>query len=125
SWNIQVVQLIAFAITFFLIVLVISLIGRFLTTAANFAALGIVNKLLGAAFGFVKVAFIVSVLIMFFNATNTNITVVEDETLDNSILYGPVKALAPAVVPAILREVNELDFLEEDLEREFEEESTF
>ncbi len=116
SWNIQFVNLIAFAITFFIIVFLISLAGKFLTTAVNFAFLGIINKLLGAAFGFVKVAFITSVIIMFFTATSEDINIVEEETLDESILYGPIRVIAPAIIPSILREVRELDFLDEEQE---------
>jgi len=114
SWNIQFVNLIAFAITFFIIVFIISLAGKFLTTAANFAMLGIINKILGAVLGLIKVAFITSVVIMFFGATNEDVNLVEEETLEESKLFGPVKAIAPAIVPSILREVRELDFLEDD-----------
>lgn len=118
SWNIQFVHLIAFAITFILIVFVISLAGKFLTTVANFAALGIINKLLGAVFGFIKVAFITSVIIMFFSATNEDVNIIEEETLQGSLLYPPIKAIAPGIVPAILREVQDLEFLEEEDEEE-------
>lgn len=114
SWNIQFVNLVAFAITFFIVVFLISLAGKFLTTAANFAFLGIINKLLGAVLGFIKVAFITSVIIMFFIATGEDINIVEEETLEESILYGPVRVIAPAIIPSILREIQELEFMKED-----------
>lgn len=119
SWDIYVVNLIAFAITFFLIVFVISLAGNLLTKAVNLAMLGILNKLFGAAFGFIKVAFIVSVVIMFFGATNEDIELVDRETLDSSVLYEPVKVLAPTILPSILREVREMD-LDKEMENEDE-----
>lgn len=116
SWNIQFVNLIAFAITFVLIVFAISLAGKFITSLMNFAALGIVNKLAGAGFGLIKLAFIISVVIMFFRETNENINIVEQETIEASILYPPVEAIAPILLPAILREAKEIDLLEEDFE---------
>lgn len=116
TWNLQLVQLIAFAITFILVVFLISLLGKFLTTIANLAFLGIVNKILGAAFGLIKIAFITSVIMMFFSATSEDVNLVEEETLEDSILYGPVRVLAPAIIPSILREVNDLEFLEEEEE---------
>jgi membrane protein required for colicin V production len=116
SWNIQFVNLTAFAITFILIVFFISLAGNFLTKIANFAALGILNKLIGAGFGFIKVAFIASVVIMFFNSTNEDIHLVEEETLEESVLFSPIKTIAPILLPSILREAKELDLEEEDLE---------
>jgi len=116
SWNIQFVNLTAFAITFILIVFFISLAGKFLTKIANFAALGILNKLIGAGFGTLKVAFIVSVVIMFFGSTNENINLVEKETLEESVLFSPVKSIAPLFLPSILREAKDLDIIEDDVE---------
>lgn len=120
SWDIYIVNLIAFAITFFLIVFIVSLAGNLLTKMVSLAMLGIINKLFGAAFGFLKVAFIVSVVIMFFGATNEEVNLVEQETLDSSVLYEPVKVLAPTILPSILREVEELD-LDINLDKEKEE----
>lgn len=116
SWNIQFVHLLGFAITFLLVVLIISIIGKVLTTAANFAFLGIINKILGAALGLIKVAFIVSVVIMLLSATNEDMNLVEEATLEESKLFGPVKVIAPAVTPAILKKVRELDFIDEENE---------
>lgn len=114
SWNIQLVHLLAFAITFILIVFLISLAGKFLTTAVNLVALGIINKILGAGFGLIKIAFITSVFIMFLTAASEDINFVEEETLEHSKLYGPIKVMAPAIIPSILREVKELNFINEE-----------
>lgn len=50
DWNEKTINITAFAITFVIIVLVISLAGKALTKLADFAALGFLNKLLGALF---------------------------------------------------------------------------
>lgn len=114
NWDSDYVNLIAFAITFILIVFVISLAGKILTKMAGFAALGIVNKLLGSVFGLLKMIFLVSVVIMFFNATNEEINLVSEESLENSKLYVPIKTVAPAVLPSILREAREMDILDSE-----------
>lgn len=116
TWNLQFVNLIAFAITFILIAFSISLAGKFLTKIANFAALGILNKLIGAAFGFIKIAFIVSVIMMFFRATEEDVSLVEQDVLEEAILYLPVRNFAPALIPSIIKEVEELDFIDEDVD---------
>jgi len=116
NWDSEYVNLIAFAITFVLIVFLISLAGKILTKMAGFAALGIVNKLLGAGFGLLKMAFIASVIIMFFAATNEEIELVSKEKLEDSKLYAPVKVIAPAVLPSILREARERDLLDDESE---------
>ena len=107
DWRPTYINLIAFAITFILIVFLVSLIGRILTKMAGFAALGIVNKLFGGIFGLIKAAFVASVIIMFFKATNEQIELVEDETLNTSILYKPIERIAPIILPSILGHVEE------------------
>lgn len=99
NWDSDYVNLIAFAITFVLIVFLISLAGKILTKMAGFAALGIVNKLLGAAFGLLKMAFLASVVIMFFGATNEEIDLVSEESLEESKLYAPVKNYSSGNTP--------------------------
>ena len=111
GWDGQYVNLIAFAITFILIVFLVSLAGRLLTKMAGFAALGLVNKFLGAGFGVIKIAFLVSVIIMFFKATNEDIDIVTEESLERSILYDKIEEIAPMVLPSILREARERDIL--------------
>lgn len=113
SWNMRFVNLASFAITFIMVVFLISLAGKFLTKVAGFAALGILNKIIGAGFGFIKVAFVVSVVIMFFGSTNENIHIVEEKTLEDSILYAPIRTIAPLLIPTILREAKEFDLIEE------------
>lgn len=112
GWDTQYVNLIAFAITFILILFLISLAGRVLTKIAGFAALGLVNKFLGGAFGLIKVAFLASVVIMFFKAANEEIDIVSEESLEQSVLYEPIESIAPIFLPSILREVKKHDLLE-------------
>lgn len=118
TWNSRIVGLIAFAITFIIVVFTISLAGKFITGLLNFAALGILNKIIGACFGLLKLAFIVSVVIMFFGSMNEDVEIVEAETLEQSILYPHVRAIGPILLPTILREAKELDLIEEEVEVE-------
>ena len=63
EWTEQTINITAFAITFVIIVLAIGLAGKALTKLADFAALGIINKLAGGAFGALKIALILSVVL--------------------------------------------------------------
>ena len=118
NWETKYINLASFAITFIVIVFLVSLAGKMLTKVAGFAALGLVNKLLGAVFGLIKSAFIASVIIMFFKATNEQIEIVEDETLEESILYDPVETIAPVILPSIIKQVQERDLLDNNDEEE-------
>jgi membrane protein required for colicin V production len=103
DWNEKTINITAFAITFVVIVLVIALAGKALTKLANFAALGIVNKLLGGVFGGLKIALILSVLLIVFDRMNSTIPFVSDDDLEDSTLYTPVKSLVPMLFPSIIK----------------------
>ncbi|TDN88105.1 membrane protein required for colicin V production [Salegentibacter sp. 24] len=114
GWDSRYLNLIAFAITFILILFLVTLAGKILTKMAGFAALGIVNKLLGGVFGLLKMGFIASVVIMFFAATNEEIDLVDQESLEASKLYKPVKVIAPIILPSVIREAKERDILDQE-----------
>lgn len=102
DWDEKYINIVAFAVTFVIIVLIIALAGKALTKLANFAALGILNKLLGGVFGALKIGLILSVLLIVFDNMNTTIPFVDEEDLEKSILYKPVKSLAPMIFPSII-----------------------
>jgi membrane protein required for colicin V production len=94
-------HLIAFAITFLLIVIIIFLLAKLLEKSINLIALGFFNKLAGAFFCLLKYAFILSVLLMFFNKCNSKISIISDKTKKESLLYKPVSWLAPTIIPKL------------------------
>ncbi|WP_417876720.1 CvpA family protein [Winogradskyella sediminis] len=103
DWTEKTINIVAFAITFVAIVLAISLAGKALTKLADFAALGIINKLAGGVFGALKIGLILSVLLGVFHKMNNTLPFMEKEDLDQSILYQPIKALAPLIFPSIIK----------------------
>ena len=102
NWNEKTINITAFAITFVIIVLAIGLAGKALTKLADFAALGIINKLLGGIFGALKIALILSVVLNIFDKMNNTITFIDEKNIENSVLYKPVKSLVPIIFPNIL-----------------------
>jgi len=108
EWDAKYIQIVAFALTFIAILIIVSLIGKMLTKIINEAQLGLLNKLAGAAFGVAKFALILSVILNLFNKLNNTITFVEKETLDNTILYNRVSEFAPMIFPSIMNQVENL-----------------
>ncbi|NIJ43816.1 membrane protein required for colicin V production [Wenyingzhuangia heitensis] len=96
------IALTAFAITFLVIVISISLAGKLLTKLASLIALGWINKILGAIFGVIKVGLILSVILGWLERINGVIPFLEKEQIEKSILFTPVKNLAPAIFPTLL-----------------------
>ena len=69
SWSEEYISLAAFAGTFVVIIVIIALLGKMLTKLADFASLGIINKILGGVFGALKIGLILT--ISFFTATSS------------------------------------------------------
>lgn len=107
DWNEKTINIVAFAITFVIIVLVIGLAGKALTKLADFAALGIINKLAGGVFGALKIGLILSVLLIVFHKMNNTLPFMEKEELEKSMLYKPVKSLAPMIFPNLIKSEDE------------------
>jgi membrane protein required for colicin V production len=56
-----------------------------------------------------------SVLFIFFGKMNDTIPFVKEETLDTSILYEPVKKIAPTLFPSIIKEGTQEEYSLENL----------
>ncbi|WBX73509.1 CvpA family protein [Tenacibaculum pacificus] len=104
TWDEKYISLTAFAATFVVIIIVIALLGKVLTKIADFASLGILNKILGGVFGALKIGLILSVAFIFFGKMNDTIPFVKQENLEESILYKPVKKIAPIIFPSIIKD---------------------
>jgi len=117
SWDEKTIAITAFAITFIIIVILIALAGKALTKIADFASLGILNKLLGGIFGALKIAFFLSVILNFFDKANKTLPFVDEATIEESILYNPVISLLPTILPNVLnRDSQEEDEVSEEIQ---------
>jgi len=115
SWSKEYISLAAFAATFIAIIVTVAFLGKILTKLANFASLGVINKILGGVFGTLKIGLILSIVFIFFGKMNETIPFVKKETLDASILYAPVKKITPILFPSIIK--NEEEIIIPDLNR--------
>ncbi|MGF1559342.1 MAG: CvpA family protein [Flavobacteriaceae bacterium] len=102
QWNERYINLTAFVVTFIIIVIVVNITGKLLTKIANFAMLGLLNKIAGALFGALKVAIILGALLVFFERVNSSANLVKNEAMENSALYEPVKEIGAFVFSAVL-----------------------
>ncbi|NCC99491.1 MAG: CvpA family protein [Bacteroidia bacterium] len=90
-------------ISYFAIFVVVSLlcffIAKLLDKFLKIVTLSWLNRLLGAIFGVIKYALILSVLINLANELNSHIPFISEEKRTESILYMPLKEFVPAVLP--------------------------
>ena len=94
-------SLISFAVTFLIIVIVIYILAKTLEKSINLLALGIANKLAGAFFGMLKVAFILSVLLIIINKIDSKAGIIPEKTKQGSLLYVPISSIAPFIIPKL------------------------
>ncbi len=93
------IGLIAFLVTFILIVIGVHIIAKILDKLVSAVALGLINRILGAAFSVLKYAFIISVLLAVFNSFDKNFNIIPDKQKESSILYIPMSELALTIFP--------------------------
>ncbi|WP_340077006.1 CvpA family protein [Leptobacterium sp. I13] len=104
QWEERYINLTAFAITFVGIVVAVTFAGKLFTKIASFAMLGILNKLLGAVFGGLKIAIILGAVLVFFSRTNNLMGFVSEETIEGSVLYKPLSTIGEYVFAMVLQE---------------------
>ena len=105
SWDESMLQLVSFAGTFLIILIGMVLLGKAMTKIAETIALGFFNKLVGAIFGFLKYALILSIVLIVYDEINASLRFVEKEKVKKSVLYEPIKNFAPAIFPNLVRVV--------------------
>ncbi|MDP3680725.1 MAG: CvpA family protein [Flavobacterium sp.] len=101
KWNPNTIQVIAFILTFILVVIGISLLGKFLTGIADFAFLGWLNKLGGGFFRVLKTILIIGIVFKVFEKINYHNFLAKKETLDKSLFYNPIQKTAGFMYPSI------------------------
>lgn len=89
----------SFILIFVLVVVIAHLIGLLLTRFFELTALGWLNRVGGIAFGILKMAFIVSVILTLQNRMKEKIKIISEKQVQTSFLYKPISSLAPAVFP--------------------------
>ena len=92
---------VSFALTFIAILIAVNLLGRMLTKMLDMAMLSLPNRLAGAALAGMKYALILSALIQSAEGAGMLDILLPEEKRQESMLFEPVSALAPTVIPAI------------------------
>lgn len=94
-------NIIAFLVTFVVIVILIHVIGKIVDNAIKVVALGFLNRLAGIIFGVLKTAVILSIFLFLFDTVDENIHILPSQQKSNSKIYEPMKKLVPTLFPFI------------------------
>ena len=117
----QYLSLVAFALTFIVIVVLIHLFARLVERLLKAVSLNFLNRIAGLLFGIIKTAFILSVILVVINTIDKKLPIIPEEHKKNSLLYEPLSKLAPAIFPYLKFEhIREKLTPEEDVGTEVE-----
>lgn len=95
----EYLQLTAFAITFVIIVIAVHIIARLTEKFVKAVALDFVNRILGLLFSTIKIAFIVSIILVIINTIDYKTPFLPRDSVNKSLLYKPLSSLAPMLFP--------------------------
>jgi membrane protein required for colicin V production len=104
----EYMNIISFSVTFLAVIVLVMIFGKSLEKVINLLMLSFINKIAGALFGLVKVAFIISVFFMILGNFDAEEMLISQEHREGSLLYNPVKKIAPAVFPAVMEGKNKI-----------------
>lgn len=91
----------AFVITFIAVIAGVFFIGKVLEKFIDVLMLGFINQIVGAAFGILKAAFLISIIIWIINSFDFTNSIIKSEQKDNSFLYENIEMLAPTIIPKL------------------------
>ncbi len=97
----QVMKVVAFALIFIAVFLVLAAVGKLLEGMFKMVTLGWLNRLAGLVFALLKTSLILGILIMVFTSLNDTFDLVSEATLNESVLYPPFKEAAFKIFPYI------------------------
>ena len=95
------VGIIAFLVTFGIIVVIIHFVGLIADKIVDAAALGFINRLLGIVFGLIKTVLIMSVFFVILNAIDARKPFLPRKTIEQSVFFNTISDIAPAIFPII------------------------
>ncbi len=97
-------NVIAFAVAFVSIVIVVHLLAFFVEKLIKAVALNIVNRVFGMLFGVLVSAFVISRILWPVNQVNAERQIIKPKHIEGSLLYKPLSSFAPKLFPYLKKQ---------------------
>lgn len=111
----QYLNIISFAVTFVVIVILVHIVGSAVTKMVDVVMLGFVNKLAGLVFGILKSALILSIILVVFDKIDEDVHILPKDAKQSSRMYEPIRSFAPAIFPFI--DIWEIDLKDKSIKK--------
>ena len=106
------IRMISYLVTFVAVLVLVYLLGQFLTGVVKTTGLGFLNRIGGVILGVAKGLLIISAILVLYNTIDPKSSLIGKETKEQSVLYEPVAAIAPKVYPVLKQYTDKaLDFI--------------
>lgn len=99
--NTPLIHILAFALCYLLVIVIMYFIGKSIEKMLELASLGCFNRIGGALFGIFKGLLLVSAIIYVIEIADQNSVIIKKEKKEASILYKPIAQLVPSLVPQV------------------------
>ncbi len=97
TMNEKYVGVLSFIMTFIVVIFLVITVGKIVQKFIDILLLGFLNKLAGAAFGALKGALLLSVLIFVINYFDSDKSLIKPDARQKSLFYEPIESIAPAL----------------------------
>lgn len=94
-----VLSIAGFVLILVVVALLLHLVGKLIMKIFKAVDLGWLNWILGLIFSLLKAALIIGLVLVLFDTINLKFSLVKPETLDQSVLYAPLRDAAYKVFP--------------------------
>lgn len=101
NWDGQYINIVSFIITFIAVVIIIQFVGRLFSKVADWAALGVLNRIGGLLLGVVKAALFLGILLFIINSVDVNSQLITGKMRSESYLYQPLSSVVPRIWPRV------------------------
>lgn len=102
----KLINVLSFAILMAVVFVVLRILGGMLKKVISISTLGWLDRLCGFVFAILASALVIGLVLNLFNALNSTIHFVDQETLDASCLYNWIRSLCETVFPFIKKLFN-------------------
>ena len=94
-------KVLAFVVTFILVLVGIHLLAKVFSKIASALFLGLINTIGGGIFGALKTALILGVILSLFLKVNINDTIISKETQESSLFFNPILKTSEFMLPVL------------------------
>jgi len=95
------IRMISYLFTFIVALVLVYLLGQFLTGAVKTAGLGILNRIAGLGIGIIKGLLIISAFVVLFGKIDPKSYLIPQKSKQESVLFKPISSIALKVYPVM------------------------